>query len=431
MSAPNLKLQQRREATPSPNVAGRSMTRAELAEAVNAYLWHVRGLRRELDAHTVARYERGAVRWPSKDYRQALCAVLNATESELGFSALRRTKADDRRDALAVNLFSPFDPATIPNDFMAGPRSRVRVGASDVSKIRYAAAAAASMENLHGGGPVSANAARQLRAFAPLLRGQATPPIRKALFEAVGNLSAVAAYSAFDIDDYPAAERRFRFALWCADAAGSWELRAATLADLARKTAYVGNVDGALSLIELAQVRSDRLPHTTRAMLATLRAQFLAVIDRTDEALSEVAPADECFAARRPGEDAPWMCYYDRAEHLGSTGKALIPVAEKLGHIELAAPRIRQAIQLQGENYPRSRTFSRTRLATLTMRIGGPRMAASIGRQAITDAVNFRSRRIHRELAGLAAAATPHRRIGEVADLCRSIAALPDVEATA
>ncbi|MGW0179912.1 XRE family transcriptional regulator [Nocardia sp. NPDC003345] len=430
MSAPNLKLQQRREATPSPNVAGRSMTRVELAEAVNAHLWHARGLRRELDAHTIARYERGAVRWPSKDYRQALCAVLNATESELGFCAVRRTKTDDRRDALAVNLFSPFDPETVPDDFLHGSRSRVRVGPSDVNKIRYAAAAAASMENLHGGGPVTVNAARQLRAFAPLLSGQATPPVRNALFEAVGNLSAVAAYSAFDIADYAAAERRFRFALWCADAAGSWELRASTLADLARKSAYVGNVDGALSLIELAQVRSDRLTHTTRAMLATLRAQFLAAVDRTDEALSEVARADEYFATRRREKDPPWMCYYDHAEHLGSTGKALIPVAERLGRVELAEPRIRQAIQLQGENYPRSRTFSRTRLATLTMRMGDPRAAAAIGRQAVTDAVNLRSRRIHRELTGLAAAATPHRRIGEVADFRRSIAALPAAGAT-
>lgn len=429
MPTPNLKLQQRREATPSPTVAGRSMTRAELAEAVNDNLWRTTGRRRELDAHTIARYERGAVRWPGKDYRQALCAVLHATETELGFAAARRTPAVEQRDPVAVNLFSPFDPEYIPSDYLTSSKTVGRVGCSDVDKVRYAVAAAAAAENLHGGGSAADTAAHHLRVFTPLLHAHAAPTTRQALCEAVGNLSGIAAYSAFDIAAHTEAERRFRFALWCADAAGSWELRAATLADMARKTAYVGNPDGALSLIELAQVRADRITGTTRAMLATLRAQFLSALDRTDDALSEVARADEHFAARNPDEDPAWMCYYDHAEHLGSTGKALIPVALARKRIDLAAPRIRQAIELQGENYPRSRTFSRTRLATLTMQLGDPRNAAGLGLQAVTDAARFHSQRIRDELMNLAAAATPHRRITEVAELRHAIAGLPDLEA--
>jgi transcriptional regulator with XRE-family HTH domain len=406
------------------------MTRAELAEAINDHLWRTTGRRRELDAHTIARYERGAVRWPGKDYRQALCAVLNATETELGFVAARRTQATEHRDALAINLFSPFDPEHIPTDYLTGSKTVGRVGRSDVDKVRFAVAAAAAAENLHGGGSAADNAANHLRVFAPLLRAHAAPTTRQALCESVGNLSGIAAYSAFDIAAHTEAERRFRFALWCADAAGSWELRAATLADMARKTAYIGNPDGALSLIELAQVRADRLTSTTRAMLATLRAQFLSALDRTDDALSEVARADEHFAARNPDEDPAWMCYYDHAEHLGSTGKALIPVTLARRRIELAAPRIHQAIQLQGDNYPRSRTFSRTRLATLTMQLGDPRTAAALGMQAVTDATHFHSQRIRDELMSLAAATTPHRRITEVAELRHTITALPELEAT-
>lgn len=406
------------------------MTRAELAESINDHLWRTTGRRRELDAHTIARYERGAVRWPGKDYRQALCAVLNATETELGFAAARQRHASGCRDVLAVNLFSPFDPEVIPTDYLTGSKTAGRVGRSDVDNVRYVVAAAAAAENLHGGGSASDSAANHLCAFAPLLRAHAAPTIRQALCEAVGNLSGIAAYSAFDIAAHTEAERRFRFALWCADSAGSWELRAATLADMARKTAYVGNPDGALSLIELAQVRADRLTATTRAMLATLRAQFLSALGRTDEALSEVARADEHFAARDPAEDPAWMCYYDHAEHLGSTGKALIPVSVARKRIELAAPRIRQAIQLQGDDYPRSRTFSRTRLATLTMQLGDPPTAAALGMQAVADAAHFHSQRIRDELRGLAAAATPHRRITEVAELRHTIADLPTLEAT-
>ncbi|WP_280371342.1 hypothetical protein [Nocardia wallacei] len=243
------------------------------------------------------------------------------------------------------------------------------------------------------------------------------------MFEAIGNLSGVAAFAAFDVADFAAAEQHARFALWCADSAGSWELRASTLADMARMTAYTGSTDDALSLIELARVRSDRLSATTRAMLAALRAQFLAALGRTDEALSEVARSDEHFADRTPGEYAPWMCYYDEAEHMGSTGKALVPVALARKQIELAGPRISQAVRRQGRNYPRSRTFSLTRLATLTMRIGDPREAAAIGLQAADKAKYFQSQRIRDEMRTLARVSIKHLRITEVDELYGALTA--------
>ncbi len=404
------------------------MGRAELAEAVNDYLWRTHHERRELDARTIARYERGVVRWPNEHYREAFRAVLGATDNELGFipSRQRREDAQHPDNTLAVNLFSPFDPGVVPTTYLglSTPDDKPigRVGWSEVEQVQAATWEAASTENMHGGGSASAAAGAQLSRFVRLLDGQAAPTMRRALLEAVGNLSGVAGYAAFDIGDYPVAERRFRLALWCADNAGSWELRASTLADMARKMAYVGNTDGALSLIELAQVRSDRLSATARAMLAALRAQFLAAAGRIDEALSEVARSDEHFADRMPATDAPWLCYYDTAEHLGSTGKALIPVAKARKRIELAAPRIREAVALQGTDYPRSRTFSLTRLATLTMQLDDPREAAAIGLQATQQATAFRSQRIQNELRTLAAAAAPRRRMTEVAELRYAIA---------
>ncbi|WP_280267942.1 hypothetical protein [Nocardia wallacei] len=132
------------------------------------------------------------------------------------------------------------------------------------------------------------------------MRGTASPDARRALLEAIGNLAGVAGYAAFDAGDHASAERRFQFAYSCATAAGSWELRASTLADMARKVAYAGNPDPALSLIELAQVRADRISATARAMLSALRAQYLALLGRVDDALIEVGRADDHFADRDP-----------------------------------------------------------------------------------------------------------------------------------
>ncbi|MFI5779104.1 XRE family transcriptional regulator [Nocardia sp. NPDC051570] len=420
---PNLQFQRRREATASRIIPGRIMGRAELAEAVNDFLWRVKGQRCELDARAIARYERGVVRWPNDAYREAFCVVLNATDAELGFTPVRsrRKPADQPEKTTDLDLFSPFEPSATEVELTelegSADTPTGRVGWAEVEQVREATKVAAGAENLHGGGNANLLATKYVRRYQGLVRGQASPAVRRALFEAIGNLSGVAGYAAYDAGDHAVAERRFRFAYWCANAAGSWELRASTLADMARKIAYVGNPDAALSLIELAQVRSDRLSATALAMLAALRAQYLAAMGRIDEALKEVARADEHFAERNPITDAPWLCFYDRAEHLGSTGKALMPAAQSRQQIELAAPRIREAVALQGMEYPRSQTFSLTRLATLTMQLGDPREAAALGLRATAQADRLNSQRIQTELGNLAAAASRHRRMSDVIEL--------------
>jgi hypothetical protein len=61
------------------------MSRADLAEAVCAWLWRERGIEVALDAHYIAKLERGAVRRTGWLYRDGLRAVLGvATDRELG-----------------------------------------------------------------------------------------------------------------------------------------------------------------------------------------------------------------------------------------------------------------------------------------------------------------------------------------------------------
>ncbi|MGH3979404.1 MAG: hypothetical protein ACRDRZ_10465, partial [Pseudonocardiaceae bacterium] len=70
------------------------MSRRELAEAVNAWPWETTRKRYELDAHTLARYERGAVRWPGAAYRSGLRHVLGAArDADLGFWPARQHSA--------------------------------------------------------------------------------------------------------------------------------------------------------------------------------------------------------------------------------------------------------------------------------------------------------------------------------------------------
>jgi transcriptional regulator with XRE-family HTH domain len=316
-----------------------------------------------------------------------------------------------------------------PTDFLATISVETpvpsRIGWSEVEHARGTTRAVALSENLFGGGLSCEAAIAQLQWAGKLLDASAADEVRRATYEAVGNLASVVAFSAFDIAAFNAADRCFHFALWCAEQGSSWALRANTLAEMSRKAAYVGNIDEAMTLIEFAQVRADRLSATARAMLAALRARLLALAERYDEARAEVEQADAYFAERNPITDPPWLCYYDEAEHQGSTGRAMIPLARTTGQLDLAVPRLEAAVRLHEARYPRSRTFSRTRLASLLMATGYVEDALPIARQAVIDAGSLRSRRLIGELQGLAKVAAPYARSSDVQDLRHDIAALP------
>ena len=86
MSEPNEMLRGARERTPSRRAPGEHMSRAELADAICAWLWDTTEIKYELDGHYIAKLERGAVRWPGAAYRSGLRHVLDvASDNELGF----------------------------------------------------------------------------------------------------------------------------------------------------------------------------------------------------------------------------------------------------------------------------------------------------------------------------------------------------------
>ena len=82
---PNRELRAAREARPSVRVPGTPLGRPELAELVAAEVYRQTGREVPVDAHYVAKLERGVIRWPSASYRTALAAVLGVDEATLGF----------------------------------------------------------------------------------------------------------------------------------------------------------------------------------------------------------------------------------------------------------------------------------------------------------------------------------------------------------
>lgn len=411
-------LRQARERIPSPDTPGVGLSRQELAELTNQWIFENRGTDVALDANYIGKLEAGKIRWPQALYREAFRAVLHTdSDRELGFRKPRRRGA-----ATEVRPHHPPRPhgsaATLPWSDLSVPLEPTpvptRVDAHNVEQIRLATATFRAWDNAHGGGLAREAVFAQLRWCARLLRADCPEPQRPQLFSAVAELAGVAGFMAFDACAHADARRAFGFSLRCAEESGDWHMRAATLSMMARQAIWCGQPDDGLTYVETALVRSDRLTATEHASLHTLRARALAKLFRPQETYAAVSAADEAFARADPAEDPVWMAFYDHAQHQGDTGHALWDLSIA-GRRTQAAPRLAYAVAHHGNEYARSRTMSTIKLAGLTMATGDPREAAAIGHKALDEVGRLRS----------------HRAIGEVRDLHRFAARHSDVvEAT-
>lgn len=109
MAEPNDQLRGARERVESPSASGACLSRQELAELVNAWVFeHTENRVVELDASYVAKLERGVIRWPREPERRAGFrsvpgVTTDATDSATGLSQ----KAPGQSPELAISCHSP------------------------------------------------------------------------------------------------------------------------------------------------------------------------------------------------------------------------------------------------------------------------------------------------------------------------------------
>jgi hypothetical protein len=429
---PNDHLRRARERVESPNATGEPLSRQELAELVNAWVYDNTTPPRVIatDANYVGQLERGGIRWPQDpDRRAGFRAVLGvAKDAELGFRRPRRSRSTvagvERQQfiqaALGTTVGGPFAFADLVASTQPTPVPLV-VGQVEVSEVRNAARAFDSWDARYGGGLLREAVIAQLRYCAELLNARCSDRVRADLFSAVGVLARITGFMAFDVHAHDDARRMYRFALQCAEESGDWHLRALVLSCMARQAMWCGDPDAGLTFIELAMVRADRLTATERAILHTGRAQALAKLGRVQDAASAVGVADEEFSHARPANDPVHVCYYDTARHAGETGLVLWDVAVHGHFVTEARHRLSTAVTGRGEEFARTRAMDQIKLASLVMVTGDPAEAAVIGGQALDAASAIRSRRAADNMRALRRFAEPHERLSGVAELIHRI----------
>ena len=150
MAEPNDRLRRAREHE-SPNASSQPLSRQELAELVNAWVYDNTTPRRVIatEANYVGQLERGRIRWPQDPDRRAgfrpvLCA---ATDAELGFRRPRRTRSTvaevDRQQFIraalgtsATTVGGPFAFADLITSTQSTPVPSV-VGHAEVAELTH------------------------------------------------------------------------------------------------------------------------------------------------------------------------------------------------------------------------------------------------------------------------------------------------------
>ncbi len=427
MVEPNDQLRRMRERTESPYASGDHVSRQELAELVNAWVFEHTGQVIELDAGYVGKLEQGRIRWLQDPQRRAgFRAVLGVeTDAELGFRRPRRSRSIvvgvDRqqfvRAGFGAGAVALAGPAALGELLGLVQAARVPsvVGASDVADIRAATDAFAGWDARYGGRLLREAVVAQLRYYAELLDARCPEAVRVELLTAVGSFAETAGYMAYDDDAHDDARRMYRFALACAEEAGDWHLRAQVLCSTAEQTSWCGDPDDGLTCIESALVRAGRLTATERAMLHNSRARDLARLGETQDALRAVGVADEAFSHARPAEDPPWMASYTEARHTGFAGGVLWELGMHGQYVTESQNRLSAAVAARADG--RGRTGHQLKLARLIMATGDPREAAALGTRALDWAGPLRSSRVTHNLRDLRRLAEPYAALPEVTDL--------------
>ncbi|MDX6291788.1 MAG: hypothetical protein QOH50_863 [Kribbellaceae bacterium] len=400
------------------------------------------GLDPPIDGNYLSKLERGVHTWPNAEYRKALREVLGVgTDAELGFYCSRSAPEEDTTNVDRRRFFA-LTPAVASGLAITGPvaeflaraeppgRPPQLVGRSDVNHIVQSTKAFTEWDYRVGGELSVQAVSGQLRWAASLLEARIVQTdVRDDLHSAVGNLAQVAAWMSVDGGAHESAQRYFRFGLHCAEQARNAGLRAIMLSDMSRQLFHLGCYQEALSLIELAHVRADRLTGAERSMLSVVRSRPLAKLGRTSDTHAAIDHAKEQFAHHDPQQPpAPWMDFYDRAELAGDAGHSLFDIAVTGGQPEPALDQLGFAATSHTDAYARSRAFCQLKIATLWMKID-PSIAVTHANRAVMIAEPLRSGRIRGYLRELYTATRPHARLRDVAELRHSISRLTQVPA--
>lgn len=318
-------------------------------------------------------------------------------------------------------LISPADSsvarelaAAAPGD---GGGTPMRVGHSDVRKLREAAEDARRWDSKYGGGDWRSSMVPEcLRVeAAPLLLGAYSDDVGRALFGASAELTRLAGWMAFDTGQQEAAQRYYIQALRLARAAADVPLGGYVLATMSLQATYRGFGDEGVDLAQAAVERNRGLA-TARTM------SFFRLVEARAHARAHDAPAasaalraaESWLERARPGDEDPaWLGFYSEDRFAADAAECY----RDLKHPRQVRRFTEQALSRPTEEYVRSHGLRLVVSAVAELESGNLDAACEQGVRAVEVAGRISSARTTEYVKDLLRKLEPYGDEPQVADL--------------
>lgn len=312
--------------------------------------------------------------------------------------AARRAHAAHGGSGLAPPPAPPLTPASAglpgaPGADAGGELSPLRVGHSDVAKLREAAADARRWDSKYGGGDWRSSMVPEcLRVdAAPLLLAAYSDEVGRGLFGATAELTRLAGWMAFDTGQQEAAQRYYIQALRLARAAADVPLGGYVLASMSLQATYRGFADEGVDLAQAALERNRGLA-TARTMSFFRLVEARAHAKAGDAAAAGAAlkAAEGWLERSRAGDaDPSWLGFYSYDRFAADAAEC---------YRDLKAPRqmrrfTEQALSRPTEEFARSHGLRLVVSAVAELESGNLDAACAAGTRAVEVAGRISSAR--------------------------------------
>ncbi|KIF75740.1 hypothetical protein QR77_21325 [Streptomyces sp. 150FB] len=275
----------------------------------------------------------------------------------------------------------------------SGEISPLRVGHSDVAKLREAASDARRWDSKYGGGDWRSSMVPEcLRVdAAPLLLGAYTDEVGRGLFGATAELTRLAGWMAFDTGQQEAAQRYYIQALRLARAAADVPLGGYVLASMSLQATYRGFADEGVDLAQAALERNRGLATArTMSFFRLVEARAHAKAGDAVAAGAALKAAEGWLERSRPGDaDPSWLGFYSYDRFAADAAEC---------YRDLKAPRqvrrfTEQALSRPTEEFVRSHGLRLVVSAVAELESGNLDAACAAGTRAVEVAGRISSAR--------------------------------------
>lgn len=287
------------------------------------------------------------VGWPATaEAPDVLTTYLEVTDVCAVLPAIWSAAMIDRRGVLAGSAALPL-PAVLSDYLTARPdpslshRGGRRVGADDVRMIKDLSASIRGLDHRYGGGRMASATAAMLSDFAaPLLRGTYSDTTGRQLWSAVGELTSLAGWAAFDSGADEMAHTHFLSALRLARGSGDGQLVGYVLTRMSHQTLWHRRGRDAVRYSQAAiDAAGDRLTARMHTHYLLIQARGHAMCGDLASLRQSAGEAQARFERGRSQDDPQWLGSLDYSELHGALAGAYAEADQGrvgLPHIDIA-----------------------------------------------------------------------------------------------